>query len=126
MTFVVKTRGAGAWLMAEYACPVHGIFEQLVQREADGCAPDSVPCGDCFETSPWTISAPHPTNDGLVVRAVVKGGDTERRPGMLDTRALAEGQSYTDWRKAQREDQKRRRHRQLVDKGVISKKVVVG
>jgi len=139
-------------IVADYVCSVHGVFERIVPRDASGNAPDSVPCmyvlddsGDrdldhlpssaeeddpgvtfCCGISPWTISAPKMAIDSVPCYATVRGGDTERRPGMLDTRPLAEGMSLTEWKGKQREAQRARRHKQLVDGGVISKKIQVG
>jgi hypothetical protein len=55
--------------------------------------------------------------------AAVRGGDTERRPGMLDTRPLAEGMPMTEWRKVQDKYREERRHQQLVAKGLKSKRI---
>lgn len=153
MTFVIKTRGAGGFLVAEYRCSVHGVFERIVQRDASGDVWDSVPClyilddsGDrdldhlpsseeeedpnvtfCCGISPWTPSAPKPRVVSIPCFATVRGGDTERRPGMLDTRGLADGSlTHDQWKAKQRDGQRDRRHKQLVDKGIVSKKIQVG
>ncbi len=95
MTFVVKTRGAGAWLMAEYACPAHGIFEQLVQRDADGNAPDSVRCGDCSKVASWTISVDQHCTRTVAYSDVevsnVASGAAVRRAGKLEAYRKALG-----------------------------------
>ncbi len=138
MTFTVRLRGdSTAPIVAEYNCPEHGVFEATVQRPA----PDEMRCPveeqefsdlpdglrACMLRSPWCISAPSIENDALKVRAVSLGGDMkERPPGMLDTRPLADGMKLTEWKKLQREQQKKRRHQVLIDKGVIKKKVIVG
>lgn len=146
MTFVVKTRGAGGPLMAEYRCPEHGVFEVLVDRDADGSAPDTQPCPgempvyeddgelvECIDVvvcafpSPWCISAPKPLVASLPCAPIVRGGDMkDRPPDMLDTRPLAEGMPYSEWKKKQTSARLARRHKQLVDKGVIQKKIIVG
>ena len=127
-------------ICAEYRCPVHGVFEELVERPA----PDEMPCpadmynegatdcadtdaGQCEFLSSWCMSAPKMAIDSVPCYATVRGGDTERRPGMLDTRDLGEGRvTHEQWKAKQRDAQRTRRHKILVDKGVISKKIQVG
>ena len=138
-------------IVAEYRCPVHGVFEKLVERPAPdvhlcqedddchGCggqpsAPGAMDCHvcdgratPCGHASPWCISAPKMAIDSVPCYATVRGGDTERRPGMLDTRDLGEGKvTHEQWKAKQRDAQRTRRHKMLVDKGVISKKIQVG
>jgi hypothetical protein len=155
MTFVIKTRGAGGLLVADYRCPEHGMFEAVVQRNELGDAPDELPCPVvvheqaphacgydyehdetiyfyedvlCCEPSPWTISAPKSRVVSVVPTAAVRGGDmTDRPPGMLDTRDLAEGKvTHTQWKAKQRELTRARRHEQLIAKGVKQRKIQVG
>jgi hypothetical protein len=52
MTFTVKVRGGAGLLVAEYLCPVHGRFEQLVERDANGEPPSVVSCG--FDS--WSVA----------------------------------------------------------------------
>lgn len=146
MTFRIKTRGAGGLIVAEYECSLHGRFEVTAQRDANGDAPATEPCpvllwcyahdvlgcSDCLprsvcnEPSSWTISAPKTKVLSVVPTAAVRGGDMkERPPWMLDTRPLAEGMKHSEWKAKQRELTRARRHQQLIDKGVISKKVIV-
>lgn len=123
MTYIVKTRGAGGLVVADYRCPEHGVFELTVERDANGDAPDEQPC-PCGASSPWTISACKQRIWSVPCYAAVRGGDVkERPPGMLDTRPLAEGQSYSDWRRVQKKARVERRYQQLKDKGMISPKV---
>lgn len=145
MTFVIKTTGAGGFIVAEYLCPLHGIFEVTVQRDANGDAPDTHPCmvidelgvvADlddhpdltlCCAISPWTVSAPKPKVWTVKPTAAVSGGDMkDRPPHMLDTRPLAEGMKHSEWKKKQRELTRARRHAQLIEKGVLQKKIQVG
>lgn len=126
MSYTVKTTRAGSWLLSEYRCPDHGIFEATVQRDANGDAPDEQPCQDCGEPSPWTISAPHPKVLSVPCSAVSRGGDmSERHPGMLDTRPLAEGMPMKEWRGVQDKHRQERRHKLLIDKGLKQKKIQV-
>lgn len=140
MTFKIKIRGAGGLLASEYRCPIHGVFTVTVQRDENGDPPSHQSCPSpqsgsfehasslwtCGRASEWTISAPMQKVLSVPCYAAVRGGDMkDRPPGMLDTRPLAEGMKYTEWKKLQREETRRRRHKQLVDKGIISKKVIV-
>jgi hypothetical protein len=131
-------------LMAEYLCPVHGRFEVLVERDENGDAPDVVVCNAdfylvkqphtgevmrreggarCDRPATWIISAPQPKALSVPCSAAVRGGDTERRPGMLDTRPLAEGMPMSEWRKIQKGHQEERRHHQLIKKGLKQKRI---
>ncbi len=142
MTFVVKTRGAGRLIVAEYECPFCGRFAALVQRNEQGDAPPMHPCPSymaplddyepseppvCGEPSPWRISAPAQRVWSVPAYAASQGGDMkERPPGMLDTRPLAEGMPYSEWRKKQDDAQRARRHDQLTQMGVLKKRIQVG
>lgn len=133
MTFITKVRGAGGLIVAEYRCPLHGVFEATVQRNESGDAPDWQCCEAldeweevCNEPSPWTISAPKQRVVSVTPTAAIRGGDMKDRPAhMLDTRPLAEGMPLSQWKAKQREITRANRHKMLVDKGVISKKVMV-
>ena len=143
MTFKITTRGAGGLVVAEYRCPVHGVFEATVERNELGDAPDEHCCPaipDCYAAidqeeftvptcaliSPWTPSAPKPKIWSKPATAAVRGGDMkDRPPGMLDTRALADGMPYGEWQKKQAEAQRARRHQELIDKGITQKKITV-
>lgn len=150
MSFIVKTRGAGGYIVAEYRCPMHGVFEATVMRGESGDAPDEQSCpvagpyreshdddletGDltigapvpCGLPSPWTISSPKPRVLSVVPTAAVRGGDMkDRPPWMLDTRPLAEGMPYAEWSKKQDNLQQARRHQELIDKGITQKKVII-
>lgn len=123
MTFTVKISGSPSGLIiAEYRCPDCGVFESLVSRPP----PDDMPCDECGETSPWCMSAPRPKVLSVPCYATVRGGDTERRPNMLDTRPLAEGMKMADWKKIQRDATRKRRHQKLVDAGIRKKRIQVG
>ena len=133
MTFVVKTRGAGGLVVAEYECPAHGRFESTVQRDANGDAPEETMCREdvggepCGERAEWRISAPAQRVWSVPAYAASRGGDMkERPPGMLDTRPLAEGMPYSEWRKKQDAAQRARRHDQLTQMGVLKKRIQVG
>jgi hypothetical protein len=107
MTFVVKIRGdLGAPILAEYACPRHGVFEELVDRPS----PDFMPCPECNDVSPWTITA---APMGKVRTTEVERGKWQKpeHPGWLDTRELGEGMPLEEWRekRAKIRDEQRRK-----------------
>lgn len=153
MTFVIKHRGAkGSLVVAEYRCTEHGVFEATVERDDNGDPPTRLACPEivveqqrnvhstdadgtehayyedriCEEWSAHVISAPKVRNLTVIPTAVMKGGDTERRPGMLDTRPLAEGMPMKDWKKLQKGITEDRRHKQMLAKGLKSKRIQVG
>lgn len=83
----------------EFECPEHGRFEALVPRADD---PDEWPCPypeccddhTCGRPSPWRISAPlFKPQYG----AVKRGKSDERPPWALNTEALADGMSPSEW-----------------------------
>lgn len=81
----------------------------------------------CGRLAEHVISAPKPKVLSVPCTAEVRGGDMkERPPGMLDTRPLAEGQSYTEWKKDQAKLSESRRHDELVKKGFVQKRIQVG
>lgn len=141
MTWTIKAHPPTfAPMCAEYECPVHGRFEATVSRDENGDPPIGQPCpapvgcddegcteehAPCAFPSSWRISAPQLKRDSIPCFAAVRGGDTERRPGMLDTRPLAEGMPVKEWKAKQAEATKERRHHQLIAKGLKTKRVQV-
>lgn len=122
MTWTLKSRGdSTAPIVSEFECLEHGRFEETVERKAD-----VAPCPDCGHPSPWVISAPKAKVWSVPCSAVSRGGDNERRPGMLDTRPLADGMSMRDWRKIQDGHRQERRHQQLIKRGLKQKRIQVG
>ena len=136
MTWTIKQRPhvVGAPMTADYECPKHGRFELLVERDANGDPPSELWCpviaeaaiNHCGRSAPWRISAPSLKRDSVPCFAAVRGGDTERRPGMLDTRPLAEGMPMSEWKAKQRAGQQERRHHQLIKRGLKTRRVQVG
>ena len=110
--------------LADYRCSECGVFEALVDRPA----PDDHECPECGELAPWTISAPMPRVLSAATFATIRGGDmTDRPPGMLDTRPLADGKmTMTQWKAAQREQQRERRHQALIKRGIKKRRIQVG
>ncbi len=124
MTFTVKVRGGAGLLMAEYLCPVHGRFEQLVDRDANGDPPSSLPCpaavdfviegdlaGVCRAAAPWTISS-GAVHTQFVVTASHGRNDPKPHPKAMDTRMLAEGRRK-DFRLQRRKIREEERHARL-------------
>ena len=110
MPWLLKLRGdSTAPIAAEYECPVHGRFTVTVPRPE----PDEQPCAvelnpdpagairhPCGRPSPWRF----PTPLGRVkLGELAKGKSDPRPPGsvMLDTRPLADGMPYSEWKKGQ-------------------------
>jgi hypothetical protein len=102
MTYVVKVRGAGGLVVAEYECPAHGRFEVTVQREANGDPPEHACCSFvdangrwCDRLSPWRPSSVR----GWVKRGEVQRGKSEapEHPTWMSTRELGEGMSMAEW-----------------------------
>jgi hypothetical protein len=148
MTWTLKQRPhvAGAPMTADYECPTHGRFEALVERDAVGDPPADAECPAsvdaeyrvgssrpidlgydllCRHLSPWRISAPALKRDSVPCYAAERGGDTDRRPGMLDTRPLAEGMSHKDWKAKQTAARQERRHQTLIKRGLKTRRVQV-
>lgn len=104
MTFVVKLRGAPRPILKEFRCPVHGVFEALVDSGAEEtfctfrerCTVRGEDVGNvCGRTSPWS-----PSLIPMRVRRfeAVKGKDEKpEHPDWDFTRNLEEGQDFDDW-----------------------------
>ena len=113
-----------SFLMAEYICPIHGRFDALVERDANGEAPDVVECREtvmvdaasitdlympgtaempfpCGEPSHWAISAPL----GRVKIGEVSQGKVAKaeRHTWLDTEQLADRGAWKEWKKKRTE-----------------------
>jgi hypothetical protein len=111
VTFAVKYRG-GATARAEYHCPIHGVFEATVERDAAGDPAATAPCPEdggndewCDYPAPWTITA---APAKLTVYGQVRMGKVQKpdHPLSLDTSELGEGMPYYEW-KLKREKLKR-------------------
>ena len=119
MTWILRSRGdPTAPIAAEYECPVHGRFTLTVKRPAPDKMPCPVtveiehhcedpPCMDCgftqwqcLEMAPWRF----PTPLGKVKAGEVSQGKVMEYPPdrvCLDTRPLAEGMPYAEWKAKQ-------------------------
>jgi hypothetical protein len=118
MTFVIKIRGARGNIVAEYECPEHGRFAATVQRDDAGDAPSSERCPviedetACGLSSEYRISAVI----GRVRAGEVSRGKSAEVPHhlALDTRDLADGMPYNEWKKKRSKvwrDETRKRRR---------------
>lgn len=107
MTFTIKVRGdSTAPIVAEYKCPIHGVFSVTVPRPA----PDMYPClevinegpyrytNECNEPSPYRF--PTPGSVRVKPGEVVTGKVMEYPPESvcMDTRPLADGMPYDQWK----------------------------
>lgn len=117
MTFRIITRGASSDpLLADFRCPVHGVFEALVERGADIAAcPHVDPTGLlCAATSPWT---PSPIVGRVKLGEVSRGkSDGAPFPHALKTEALADGQSMSEFRANRRKVWAERRRAEIRSK----------
>ena len=124
MTFTIKVRGGGGPMLAEYRCPIHGVFELVVTRDANGDPPAEQPCPadlpcvigpDCGLPSPWTISAPA-VHTQFVITASKGRNDPKPHPKAMDTRMLAEGRKneFRKQRKKIREEERHKRVKELL------------
>jgi hypothetical protein len=136
MTFTIKIRSAGGPMLAEYRCRLHGVFELLVDRDANGDPPSSQRCpvavrisglshggtgedhghdGRCGLPSPWTISAPA-VHTQFVITASHGRNDPKPHAKSMDTRMLAEGRKneFRKQRKKIREDDRHKRVKELL------------
>lgn len=136
MTFVIKVRAQpGSLIAADYECPVHGRFESVVPREANGDPPEVVPCPStrmairrakavvatsaegsvCMLASYWRIAAPA-VHTQFVVSAHQGKPDAKPHVETMDTRPLVEGRSneFRRNRKKLKEDRRHRRVKELL------------
>lgn len=100
MSWLRKFRGDNtAPIAADYECPAHGRFEATLPRVA-GEAPDTTPCPVCGAPATWCVPSPR----GRVKPGeVVQGKVMEYPPESvcLDTRPLADGMPYSEWKAKQ-------------------------
>lgn len=93
-------------ILADFICPIHGRFEAMVDPDAE-FAPCPAPYEPvtvglpkflaCGEPSPWSPS-PIAVHTAFVVSATRGKSDPPPHKLATDTRALGEGQSYSEWR----------------------------
>lgn len=81
------------YVLLEYLCT--SCAQRTESLELRGCPPLAIKC-ECGGIAERTISA---VRSGTVWgAAATRGPHQERPPGALDTRPLAEGMRYDDWR----------------------------
>jgi len=93
-----------SWIMVEYLCPEHGRFESLEVRPAPSSR--ACECGSSADLAVSAVSCKMPYGE-----IVARGENDERPPGVPNTEKLADGMSYSDWkkeRKAGRADEHRK------------------
>lgn len=100
-----------SWRLLEFHCDQHGRFETLLPR-SQAESTSSLECPSCSSVCERVLSAP---KIHTVWGAAANRGSYEPppNPGYLSTRALAEGQSYSDWKKARREFRAEERRQQI-------------
>ena len=95
-----------SWLLLEYRCDCGVTIESLERR---GEEPPTLPCRVCGGTADRAISA---VRSKTVWGAAVSTGKSDPPPpGVMDTRGLAEGMSYAEFRQRRRQDRIERRRR---------------
>lgn len=92
-------------MLSDYRCHEHGVFEALTDGHCD-----EAPCTVCGALSPWTPSAV----SGKVQTATVSTGRSDPRPhpGIMDTRAIADGMPVKEWKRERSKYWRDRRHRE--------------
>jgi hypothetical protein len=113
MAFTIKLGGdPSAPIAAEFECPVHGRFESTLPRDQ---LPDALPCPRwkastvdeaipvvrCARPSPWRFPAPGATRVKLGELTQGKVMDYPPESVCLDTRPLADGMPYSEWKAKQ-------------------------
>lgn len=97
--FTIRVRGGGGLIAREYACPDHGVFDLLVERN-HATEREARPCPTCGAPSEMAMSAPI----GRVRLGEVGRGKSDPPPSpiALDTRALADGMPLHEWKQRRR------------------------
>jgi hypothetical protein len=84
----------------DYDCPEHGRFDTLVPRDEED---EPQPCPECGEPSPYVFPAPM-GRMAMQGMTFVKGkSDGPRTHRDLDTRAMADGMTRSQFKKKRRE-----------------------
>lgn len=94
MTYTTRIRGGGGGLVAaDYRCPDHGLFDEIVDRATSA---EPRPCPACGQASERALSAPMFKPQRFTV---VKGKpEAPRSPMDMDTTALADGMPFHKWK----------------------------
>jgi hypothetical protein len=101
-----------SFIIRDYRCPEHGLFELLEERADVG----DKPCPACGIASEFAISPVH----GKVKAVETSRGGWQKpeHPGWLDTRELGEGMPLDEWqekRRGMREEQRRKDLKELLE-----------
>ena len=137
MTWRLTVRSnPGSVVTADYECPVHGRFEAVVERDANGDPQAGAECPQqtgcividehggqhvqiCRAPSPWVIAA---AGHVKVKAGEVSRGKSDARPAdrhVMNTECLADGMSMTEFKKrraAVHRDESLRRVRKALGK----------
>lgn len=93
-------------ILRDYRCAACGsLWESL-----EPAATVELPC-ECGHTARAQISGTH-THMPLI-QSVSRGGRQPTPPGAIDTRSLAEGQSYREWRAGRKKQRREARRREV-------------
>ena len=80
-------------IIRDYLCPAHGYFELLEDRADVG----DKPCPECGGPSEFCMSAPKVKTVWCQAVSTAKS-DGPRSQYAMDTRPLAEGMPYSEWK----------------------------
>lgn len=106
--FTIRLRGAPSCYVArEYRCESHGTFSELSSPESE-----AAPCPECGASAPRGVSAPA-VHTQFVVTASQGRSAPKPHARSMDTRPLAEGQTYTSWRKERKKWREEDRHKRV-------------
>lgn len=114
--YTTRVRGGSALVSRDYACPAHGPFDALVERNhAEERVPQ--PCPECGEPAELVLSAPA-VHTLFAVSASRGRSDAKPHAMSLSTRAIAEGQPVSEWkaeRKKQWQEHDRKQRKGVLD-----------
>lgn len=141
MSYTIKIRTLpGSPMLCEYECPVHGRFEELVERDDQGDPPPAMPCPHeredettiyiCLRDAQLCISAPNIkfwSRDPVAINPPGSTRDDKPDPRALDTEPLVTGKmNRAEWLKYQKGITRERRYQKRLKAGRISKRIQVG
>ncbi len=85
-------------VLDDFLCPTHGRFESFVEWNVE-----LVACPTCGEPSPWSPeTAPAFKAQHAYAGSTMKS-DAHQVEGIMNTRAIAEGQPVREWKKERAE-----------------------
>lgn len=107
MSYRVKCTGAPQWRIQEYWC-------EDCQWRGESLEPaparEHIACGECGAPAGKVVGAPKP----MTVWGTAERGKSDEKPPMaLDTEALADGMTMTEWKKRRRKQHDERRRAKI-------------